>query len=103
MENLALIKKAGLEQYVVRGKKYPHPLPFELEESYCYTIDGGHSIIVVLENEHQEGEPVEGFLVPAPVKTVLRHGWHVRDSYVWSNIPYSKEVGLLTDESDSEY
>jgi len=52
---------------IVRGKKYHSPLSFELEDAYCYTKDGGHSIIVVIESEHKEGEPVEKFLVPAPV------------------------------------
>lgn len=74
----AEIRKAGLEDMIVRGKKYHSPLPFEFEESYCYTIDGGHSIIVVIESEYIEGEPVENFLVPAPIKTVIRHGYKIK-------------------------
>lgn len=98
-----IIKKAGLSAFVVRGKRYHSPLPFELEESYCYTADGGHSIIVALENEYREGEPIENVLVPAPVKTIIRHGYKVKDGYVWSNIPYSKETGLITEAGDDEY
>ena len=98
-----IIRKAGLERYVILGKRYPFPLPKELKGFYCYTVDGGHSIIVVLENEYRAGEPVENFLVPAPVKTVLKVGYTIREGYVWCKIPYSKEIGLVTDEEDTEY
>ena len=101
--NMELIRKAGLEIYVVRGKKYHSPLPFELEEAYCCTLDGGHSVIVVIDSEYQEGEPLENFLVPAPVKTIIRHGYRIKDGYVWSNIPYSKETGLETEAGDDEF
>lgn len=101
--NTELIQKAGLESLVVRGKKYHSPLPFELEDAYCYTLDGGHSIIVVIESEYRKDEPVENFLVPAPIKTIIRHGYIVKDGYVWSKIPYSKEIGLVTEEGDDEF
>ncbi len=99
----SLIRRAGLERYVVPGRQYPKPLPPELEAAYCYTVDGGHSVIVVLENEYVEGTPVEGGLVPAPVKSVLRAGYTVRDGLVWCRLPYSSEVGLLTPPEDDEY
>ncbi len=101
--NAKLIQKAGLENMIVRGKKYHSPLPFELEDAYCYTKDGGHSIIVVIESEYKEGESVEKFLVPAPVKTIIRHDYKVKEGYVWSNIPYSKEIGLITENGDDEF
>ncbi len=101
--NAELIRKAGLERMVMRGKKYHSPLPFELEDAYCYTLDGGHSIIVVIESEYKEGEPIESFLVPAPVKAIIRHGYRIKDGYVWSNIPYSKEIGLETEAGDDEF
>jgi hypothetical protein len=101
--NEELIRKAGLSRYVVRGMSYPSSLPPELEEAYCYTTDGGHSIIVVLENEFRDGQRLEDNLVPAPVKTVLRRGYKTKNGYVWCNIPYSKELGLLTEENDDEF
>jgi hypothetical protein len=61
----ALLRLAGLEKFVVPGKRYPAPLPPDLEACYCYTIDGGHSILVVLENVYREGEPVQGYLEPS--------------------------------------
>jgi hypothetical protein len=103
VQNDELIRKAQLTGYVVREMTYHSPLPSELEQAYCYTVDGGHSIIVVLEKEYREGQRVEDNLVPAPVRTVLRHGYKIKDGYVWCNIPYSKELGLLTAEEDDEF
>lgn len=80
--NIELIQKAGLERMIIREKKYHSPLPFELEEAYCYTLDGGHSIIVIVESEYKQGEPIEGFLVPAPIKAIIRHGYKIKDGYV---------------------
>jgi hypothetical protein len=99
----SLICRAGLERYIVPGRRYHSALPPELEAAYCYTVDGGHSVIVVLENEYVEGSPVEGWLVPAPVRAVLRAGYQVRDGLVWCRLPYSSEVGLLTESEDDEY
>jgi hypothetical protein len=107
----ALLRLAGLEKFVVPGKRYPAPLPPDLEACYCYTIDGGHSILVVLENVYREGEPVQDYLVPAPVRAVLRAGYSVKQCrignevwpLVWCRLPYSPEIGLLEDPGDSEY
>lgn len=103
VENEELIRKARLTGYVVRGMTYPSALPPELEQAYCYTVDGGHSIIVVLENEYGDEQRVQDNLVPAPVKTVLRRGYKIKDGYVWCNIPYSKELGLLTESGDDKF
>ena len=62
-ENEELIRKAKLTGYVVRGMNYPSTLPPELDHAYCYTTDGGHSVIVVLENEYHDGDLVEDYLV----------------------------------------
>jgi hypothetical protein len=114
----ALIRLAGLERYVVPGRHYPAPLPPALEASYCYTSDGGHSVIVVLENEYPAAAaeqdplvPISDYLVPAPVRTVLRRGYTVRNHLiecevrplVWCRIPHSRETGLLTEEADDEF
>lgn len=107
----ALLRLAGLEKFVVPGKRYPAPLPPDLEACYCYTIDGGHSILVVLENVYREGEPVQGYLVPAPVRAVLQAGYTIKQCrvgnevrpLVWCRLPYSHEIGLLEEPGDTEY
>jgi len=75
----ALLRLAGLERFTIPGKRYPAPLPPALEANYCYTVDGGHSILVVLANEYRAGKPVADYLVPAAVRTVLRRGYTVNE------------------------
>jgi len=107
----ALLRLAGLERFTIPGKRYPAPLPPALEANYCYTVDGGHSILVVLANEYRAGKPVADYLVPAAVRTVLRRGYTVRNRLidgevrplVWCRIPYSPEFGLLEEDDDIEY
>ena len=98
-----IISKARLDRFVDRSKRYHSELPDELKPFYCYTIDGGHSIIVVLENEWESGKSIEDFLCPASVRTVLRHGYTVRDGYIWTSIPYSMQFGLIQEAGDYEY
>ena len=100
MTRNALLEKAGLQNMVVEGMRYHTPLPQELEQCYCYVTDAGHSIIVTLPS--LPGDP-ENNLVPACVKTVLRRGYTVKDGYVWCDIPYSKQFGLLVDDEDYEF
>jgi hypothetical protein len=101
--NDKLIREAGIERWVALGKKYPKPLPEELEPFYCYTHDGGHSLIIVLENEYKKGKPIKRYLIAAPVKAVLRAGWKIKGKYIWASIKYDHEIGLITEEEDSEY
>jgi hypothetical protein len=101
--NMKRIIEAQLMKHVQHGKSYPKPLPKELEDSYCYTKDGGHSIIVALENQWRVGKPIPDILVPAPVKTVLRLGWRIKDGYVWATIPYDNKFGLQVESGDDEY
>lgn len=102
-EARAIVQRV-LRGYLVAGASYPAPLPAELALWYCYTRDGGHSIVVVLTSQVQPGEDVEGSLVPAPVKAVLRVGYEARsDGYVWCDLPYDPDLGLVTDPGDDEY
>ena len=103
MDRTEIIRKAGLGAWVLPGRTYPLPLPRELEPYYCYTRDGGHSILVVIETEYQEGEDPVRFIIPAPVRTVLRAGFRIRDGLAWAGIPYDSENGIAVDEQDVEY
>lgn len=107
----ALLRLAGLERFTIPGKRYPTPLPPALEANYCYTVDGGHSILVVLANEYRAGKPVADYLTPAAIRTVLHRGYTVKEGpldgevhpFVWCRIPYSSEIGLLEEDDDIEY
>ena len=97
------VRETGIERWVIPGRSYPSPLPDELLAFYCYTRDGGHSIIVVLENEVLPGEDPARFAVPAPVKMVLRSGWIMRQGWPWCQLPYNEDTGLAVSDEDLEF
>ena len=97
------VHEAGLEGFVLPGRNYHSPLPAELLPFYCYTKNGGHSVIVILENEVRPGQDPVRFAVPAPVKSVLRAGWHMHDGWPWCTLPYNPEIGLKDAEQDAEF
>jgi hypothetical protein len=101
-DNTALINRL-LGSYLVRGKTYPKPLPSELQEWYCYTSDGGHSVMAAIKSLHSENGSPEEFLVPVPVKAVERVGYAVDHGYVVVDLPYSREIGLVTKADDDEF
>ncbi|MFA5003280.1 MAG: hypothetical protein WC502_09940 [Methanolinea sp.] len=98
-----LIRSAGLEGWILHGRQYPHPLPEGVRNYYCYTRDGGHSLLVVLEKEYRHGESSGRFVVPAPVKMVLRTGCREKDGYLWSVLPYTEGIGLQVSDEDLEF
>jgi hypothetical protein len=98
-----IIRAAGLEHWVLPGREYPQPLPDAVVPFYCYTRDGGHSLLVVLENEYRAGQKPERFIIPAPVKTVLRAGYHLKEGLLWCTLPYEPDSGLVVEEGDLEF
>lgn len=92
-----------LGQYLKKGMKYPGGLPPELEKWYCYTIDRGHSILSILRVHYQEGMVFKDYLVPCPVKAVLAKGYEIKNGFVVADLPYSNEVGLMTDPEFDEF
>lgn len=88
---------------LVPGRSYPHPLPVELQAWYCYVADGGHSIAVVVPDEEEVSEDPAAYLVPVPVRTVLRTGWSSHDGYVYCRVPYDPQLGVLTEDGDDEF
>ena len=96
------IKKAQLIRYVIPGKVYHSELQEELKPYYCYVHGAGHSLICVL-SEYFNKKNRDGGLVPTPVKTVLRHGYEIKEGYLVCSIPYDKKIGLIVDKEDEEY
>ncbi len=104
MKPQAIIRRSIPEHMLVEGRSYPKPLPEDLEPWYCYLLDGGHSIAIITEQHYEPGIDPTRYLVPAPVKSVLRAGYEVSpEGLVVSDIPYSSEVGLLSGEDDDEF
>jgi hypothetical protein len=89
--------------YLVPGHTYPAGLPAELQPWYCYTSDGGHSIMVAIAAHYQPGADPAEFLAPAPVRAVTRAGWQVRDGFVVADLRYDPDLGLIADEADTEF
>ena len=92
---------------LVPGRRYHSPLPPELEPWYCYTVDAGHSLVVVPESlEPEAGASVEtliGSTVPASAKTVLRVGWRMRDGFPVSPVEYDDALGVVTPSDEYEF
>jgi hypothetical protein len=98
---------ASLGAYLAPGKQYPRPLPEDLKPWYCFTVDGGHSIVVALDTgdlgEAPTRKELEDSVCPAPVKSVLRAGWRMYDGFPICTLPYDPDLGLVTPEADDEW
>lgn len=88
---------------LVRGKTYLSPLPDALRAWYCYTSDGGHSLLCAVKSLYTPGGDPNDFLVPMPVKSVLRAGHTEQEGYIVVDIPYNSLIGLITPREDDEY
>ncbi|MGW0844203.1 hypothetical protein ACWD26_29510 [Streptomyces sp. NPDC002787] len=97
----------SLGAYLKPGKSYHSPLPADLTPWYCYTVDGGHSIVVALDTggfgEAPSRQQLEESLCPAPVKSVLRADVRWHDGFPICKLPYDPNLGLVTPEEDHEY
>lgn len=97
------IIRTALGPWYVPGKQYHSSLPPELATWYCYPSDSGHSILCVLKQHYRPGEDNTGYLVPVPVKTVLRTGYAVDNGYIVVDLPYDPKLGLVTPHEDDEF
>lgn len=88
-------------------RPYGRELPADIAPWHCYTLDGGHSILVVLDDgqlgDKSAVQELEDNLMPAPVKAVERAGWRMVEGYVVAKLPYDPALGLVTDPEDDEY
>ena len=103
MNRSDIIREVGLERWVLPDRSYPSPLPDDPLTYYCYTRDGGHSLLVVVENEYRQGLSPVRFIIPAPVKMVLKAGYRLQDGLLWATLPYDRDEGLRVDDTDVEY
>lgn len=90
--------------YLVLGKQYPVTLPNELSPWYCYTVDGGHSILSLIEAQFDESDPAswENDLCPCPVKAVMRN-YRILNGYPVAPLKYDSTFGLRTEPEDDEF
>jgi len=86
-------------------KRYPTPLPEEVAGWYCFTVDGGHSILVAIKDLFRGADPTETqrFLVPVPVKTALRSYTITPEGYVLCDLPHFSSFGAIIPFGDREF
>jgi hypothetical protein len=101
METQELVRQLS-GAYYVADKSYHSDLPGELHPWYVYLSDCGHNIVCILARDYQENGELTKFLLPVPVKTVLRD-YQIKNGYVVVDLPYSSEEGLLISEEDDEF
>jgi hypothetical protein len=104
-----LILAAKLSMRIVRNKSYPG-LSEELKPFYCYLTDGGgHSLIIVPTMAVIPPDPDSPYdemsrpLMPAPIKTVLRHGYKICNGYLYCDVPYARLTGVHILPEDLEF
>lgn len=102
-----MAQRAQLGPWVVEGRRYVRSLPPELEAAYIYVSDGGHSLIVLID-ELVEGDNVDDYLLPVPVRLVLALGYRVDDrGYVHvrmgEGMSYDSRIGLTLPEGYDEW
>lgn len=100
------LRDAAIGDFEIFGVRYHSPLPEELRPWYCYTPDGGHCVLCVLDQHYKAGmslDEVGGHLVPLPVKTVLRSYRMEAGVPVVSGVQYSPFFGAVAPEGDDEF
>lgn len=89
-----------------RAQKYHSPLSPTLAGWYCYPLDGGHSILCLLAKDlsaaFETNQKVSDYLLPVPVKSVLR-GFTIVNDFVVVDLPYSSDYGLKINDEDEEF
>jgi hypothetical protein len=101
METQELVRQLS-GAYYVENKSYYTDLPMEVRPWYVYLSDCGHNIVCILARDYQEETELTKFLLPVPVKTVLRD-YQIKNGYVVVDLPYNSEEGLLIAEEDDEF
>jgi len=85
------------------GKHYHSALPEDLCLWYCYTLDGGHSILALIEGHFDENNPeLWNEMCPCPVKSVLRN-YRILKGFPVVPLQYDDTFGLVTEPKDDEY
>lgn len=87
---------------VLPGRTYPGDLHPDLAPWYCYVVDSGHCIVVVIKSLIEDAPSVDHSL-PTPVLQVLRHGWEVIDGWIVCDLPYDPDLGAETVARDYEF
>jgi len=84
--------------------EYLDNIPSELIPHYYYFRDIGHSILCVLKTHLDIAKgKMDDYEVPIPVKYVLEKGYEIQGDHVIVDAEYDSDLGVIIDESYSEY
>lgn len=86
--------------HMVKIELYPGEIPQDIIGHHVYILDSGHSIMCVLKEHWDKGDP-DDYEIPVPVKYVLEKGYQRISDYVIVDAPYDQFIGL--DVSDEYY
>ena len=91
-------------KHMIRDIQYPGVLPDELKPYHVYLTDSGHNILCVPKEyaDKVQGEPWD-YEAPVPVKYVIEKGYEIKVGYIVVDVPYDKDLGIVTDEKYDEY
>lgn len=88
----------------IEAKSYHGNLSKDLASWYCYVSDAGHSILCAIKRIYNPYGNPEAFMVPVPVKTVLRVGYEkYYNRYLIVDVQYDNQVGLQVMPEDEEF
>ena len=101
MDAKAFIKN-NLGNLLDESKVYPTELPEELKNWYCYLETTGHVIMAILKDDYSEEVEMSNYLVPCPVKAVMRD-YEIRGGFVVVDLNYEPQTGLIVKDGDVEF
>lgn len=93
----------GIESMVVPNKPYAD-LPVELQPFHYYFKDTGHVIMCVPSCfKKQAIGNFDDYEVGIPVKYVLSHSYKIENGYIFIDVLYNKDLGIVVDEKYYEF
>jgi len=93
----------GIENMVVPNKSYPN-MPIELQPFHYYFKDSGHVIMCVPNQfKNQANGNFDDYEVGVPVKYVLSHTYKIENGYIFIDVLYNKDLGIVVDEKYDEF
>jgi hypothetical protein len=105
-QEIILKSFSDIPHMLLKERAYHSKLPTELENWYCYTLDGGHSIlgIVVAHSETafaHNNDPCD-YLMPISVKTVIGNYYNI-NGFIVVDVEYDEFLGPLEKDDDFEF
>ena len=94
---------SDIKNMIVENKPYPD-LPTELQPFHYYLRDSGHVIMGVPNCFKKEADGnFDDYEVGIPVKYVLSHSYKIENGYIFIDVLYNKDLGVVVDKKYDEF